>query len=145
MKTTIPIGGGILRCDAPNCPEQFVSYSISLYLRPQAIRAGWGRMPGILVDKPGELKKDIYDLCPKHLGLAKIVKAERDAARAEKKKQKVEEQVKKDTAKRERAERAQAKREEKERRRQAREQARAERERIKQLARNAVASGGVPF
>ena len=134
MKTTMPIGGGMLRCDVTSCPEYFVSYSEARYLRGQALATGWGRAPGVLVDKPGEIKSTTYDLCPAHIGPAKIERARRVADRAEKKKLKVEAQVKKEEAKRERARRAQERRDEKERRRQERERRRAARTRTPEEA-----------
>lgn len=42
MKKTIR-HGGVVRCDVPNCPETFTTYSVSRLARRQAADVGWTR------------------------------------------------------------------------------------------------------
>jgi len=84
--------GGVVRCDIPNCPERFTTYSLLRLTRWQASKAGWHRPRGASVLDADGLKAATgnrkVDLCPTHGAEHAAAHAERKAAKAAAKKAK---------------------------------------------------------
>lgn len=61
--------GGIVQCDAPGCPERFVSYACRSVIRDQAERSKWGRVRAGLLGFYGVGNRNAgpkWDACPTH-------------------------------------------------------------------------------